>query len=309
MNPELPDLAVEFGSAAAKAFDDLGRVDCARRAETDPSRRDSEVHSALVGLGADELDPRTDLETAAAAAELSRIAGRCVLPYPLAGFLLRQPQPLALVSTLRIDHGDLFDAWRATTLEGSVKEATPAGRPLASKLGPFVTDLAPVSELPPSTVLERALLLTLSAWRVLGVCERAVELAVQHVRDRVQFGQPLAQFQAVQFQLADASVAVEGLRELCRFTLWRAFGSDDTLVDALSLRVHALDVARAVLRTTQQLHGAAGVCDEYDISILCRHVQPELRLPFGSDHTAALLFDAIATSGFESLFRQGGLAS
>jgi hypothetical protein len=54
---------------------------------------------------------------------------------------------------------------------------------------------------------------------------------------------------------------------------------------------------------------AAGVCDEYDISILCRHIQPELRLPFGSDHTAALLFDEMATSGFESLFPQGGLAS
>ena len=43
------------------------------------------------------------------------------------------------------------------------------------------------------------------------------------------------------------------------------------MVDALALRVHAIDVARAVLRTCQQLHGAAGVCDEYDISVLTRH--------------------------------------
>jgi hypothetical protein len=309
MNPELPDLAAEFGAAAAKAFADLGGVDCARRAEADPSSRETEVGAALAGVGADELDPRADLETAAAAAELCRMAGRCVLPYPVAGYLLRQPQPLALVSSLRVDHGDLFGAWRATTLDGSASEATPAGLPLSSKLGPFVTDLSASGDLPPSSVLERALLLTLSSWRVLGVCERALELAVEHVGDRVQFGQPLAQFQAVQFQLADASVLVDGLREVCRFTLWRAFSSDDTLVDALSLRVHALDVARAVLRTTQQLHGAAGVCDEYDISMLCRHVQPELRLPFGSDHTAAVLFDAVATSGFESLFPQGNFAS
>ena len=59
----------------------------------------------------------------------------------------------------------------------------------------------------------------------------------------------------------------------------------------LALRVHAIDIARAVLRTCQQLHGAAGVCDEYDISVLTRHIQPALRLPFGAERTAAELAD------------------
>ena len=66
----------------------------------------------------------------------------------------------------------------------------------------------------------------------------------------------------------------------------------------LALRVHAIDIARAVLRTCQQLHGAAGVCDEYDISVLTRHIQPALRLPFGAERTAAELADAIAADGF-----------
>jgi hypothetical protein len=73
----------------------------------------------------------------------------------------------------------------------------------------------------------------------------------------------------------------------------------------LALRVHAIDVARAVLRTCQQLHGAAGVCDEYDISVITRHIQPALRLPFGAERGAQLLADAIDAQGFAGLFPHG----
>ena len=51
-------------------------------------------------------------------------------------------------------------------------------------------------------------------------------------------------------------------------------------------------------------YGAAGVCDEYDISVLIRLVQPALRLPFGAERAAAELADAIDGSGFAGLFPQ-----
>ena len=111
----------------------------------------------------------------------------------------------------------------------------------------------------------------------------------------------------MQFQLADAAVAVAGLRELAQFTVWRlTVAPGDALADVLALRVHAIDVARAVLRTCQQLHGAAGVCDEYDISVLARHVQPALRLPCSAERTAAaVLAAAIQGDGFDGLFEHG----
>ena len=77
------------------------------------------------------------------------------------------------------------------------------------------------------------------------------------------------------------------------------------MADVLALRVHAIDVARTVLRTCQQLHGAAGVCDEYDISVLTRHVQPALRLPWSAERTATELAEAIQRDGFEGLFPHG----
>ena len=116
----------------------------------------------------------------------------------------------------------------------------------------------------------------------------------------------IASFQAVQFQLADAAVAVAGLRELAHYTLWRvAVDPAGAFADVMALRVHALDVARAVLRTCQQLHGAAGVCDEYDISVLTRMVQPALRLPWSAERTATELAAAIQRDGFDGLFDHG----
>lgn len=315
MNPLLPEVAVEFGATAAKAFTALGGVDAARDAELDPALRAGDVAATLRSLGIDELDPRTpgglDPDTVAAAAVLCETAGRVALPYPVAGALLSDGdgRPFAVVPDhrARVDHGDLFAEWRVGRLDGSAHLATAgSGERLATRLGPFVTDLERGAALEPAPV-EVALHTTLTAWQVLGTVDRAVELAVEHVTGRIQFGKPLSAFQAVQFQLADAAVATSGLRELAHFTLWRlAVAPDGALADVLALRLHALDVARAVLRTCQQLHGAAGVCDEYDVSVLTRHVQPALRLPWSAERTAAALAGAIERDGFEGLFPHGG---
>ena len=314
MNPVLPDEAVQFGAAAGQAFAALGGVEVFRRAEVDPSIRSTEVAGALAALGVDDLDPRTDADSLAAAAVLCEVAGRVALPYPVAARLLRDAdgRPFAVVpdGVARVEHGDLFDTWKVAAAAGGARTATPTGAPLGSRLGRFVTDLAvdddgagagdgPHPDLP--------LHLALTAWGVLGAAAAAVDLAVEHVNGRIQFGKPIATFQAVQFQLADCAVAVAGLRELAAFTLWRLDGDPvAALGDALALRLHAIDVARTVLRATQQLHGAAGVCDEYDISVLARAVQPALRLPWSAERTAAALAATIATDGFVGLFPHGG---
>lgn len=309
MNPVLPDEAVEFAAAAGKAFEALGGVEATRRAEGDPSLRGGEVAPALAAIGIDELDPRADADSLAAAAALCEAAGRVALPYPVPAVLLGDAagRPFAVVpeGRCRADHGDLFPAWRAATIDGTVREARPDGQRLGTRLGPFVTDLAPSAALGDAP-RDVALHLALTAWTVLGATDRAVELAVDHVTTRVQFGKPIATFQAVQFQLADCAVAVAGLRELACFTLWRLdAAADSCLADVLALRVHALDVARGVLRTCQQLHGAAGVCDEYDISVLARYAQPALRLPWSAERTGTELATAIDRDGFDGLFPHG----
>jgi hypothetical protein len=316
VNPLLPEEALAFQAAATKAFAALGGVDAARRAEDEPAHRGREVAGALAAVGADELDPRADADSLAAAAALCEAAGRVALPYPVAARLLADPdgRPFAVVpdGVARVDHGDLFPEWVVAPLDGDARLGQPAGAPLGTRLGPFVTDLDDVGAARERATLggsdaDVALHVTLTAASILGTCDRAVEVTVEHVNGRIQFGKPIAAFQAVQFQLADAAVAVAGLRELLHFTLWRLTAAPEgALTDALALRVHAVDVARQVLRTCQQLHGAAGVCDEYDVSVLTRMVQPALRLPWSAERTAAELSAAIQRDGFDGLFAHGG---
>jgi len=317
MNLELPGVATEFGASAERAFADAGGVDLARRAEAQPELRAEEVAPVLERLGALDLPVSEDVDTALAGADMCRVAGRHALPYPVTGVLAsggaEQP-PVALVDPAlpRADHGDLFTRWRLAAIDGRVWDARPEGRPLGTELGPFVVDMTPTSGDQPSgdqPPVDVPMLLTLAAWQALGTLERALELAVQHVNARHQFGRPLARFQAVQFQIADATVAVQSLRELARFTMWRLWAAPlDRLVDALALRAHTLESAHGVLRTCHQLHGAIGFCDEHDLSILSRHAQPLLRLSAGLEATTEHLMAAIDQYGFDSLFDRGASA-
>jgi hypothetical protein len=310
VNPRPPQEATDFGLAASKAFAALGGADAARRAEEDPAFRSARVVDTLGALGLDDLDPRADPDALAAAAAVCEAAGRAALPYPVASVLLADDhgRPFAVVpsGTPRVDHGDLFPEWAVSTGNGSMARARPSGERLGTVLGPFVTDLELVGPIEGAAPIDHHL--TLTACTVLGVVDRALALAVQHVNGRIQFGKPIASFQAVQFQLADCAVAVAGLRELTHFTLWR-IGEDVSSArpDVLALRVHAIDVARQVLRISQQLHGAAGVCDEYDVSVLARMVQPALRLPWSADRTAEALAEAVHEYGFEGLFPHGAV--
>jgi acyl-CoA dehydrogenase len=313
MNLELPETAIDFGATAERAFTDAGGVDLARRAEAEPGLRAELVGPLLNLLGALDLRVADDLDTALAGGELCRVAGRCALPYPVIAVLasgIQDRLPAALVDPVmpRADHGDLLPHWRLAAIDGAVWEGWPEGPPLGTELGPFVVDMVASTTDDPEPV-DVPMLLTLTAWQTLGTLERALELAVEHVNTRHQFGGPLARFQAVQFQIADATVAVQSLRELAHFTLWRLWVAPlDRLVDALALRAQALESAHAVLRTSHQLHGAIGFCDEHDLSILSRHAQPLLRLSAGLEATTEQLMAAVDHTGFDSLFDSGATA-
>ncbi|MGA7419922.1 MAG: acyl-CoA dehydrogenase family protein [Acidimicrobiales bacterium] len=309
MDLALPEVATQFAAATDRAIAQAGGIELARRAEADPTLRAGEVKDILDALGVPDLDPRSDLESAAMAAELVRVAGRSVVPFPVVGYLMARPPdgtPSALASAypLRVDHGDLFEQWLVHDFDGGVALARPTTPLRGSLLAPFTADLE--SEHPPEPAgadEDVRLLCVLWSSYLLGVGEYALELAVDHVKSRVQFGRPLSELQSVRFQIADATVALDGLRELVHFALWRGSAYPQSAqTDALATRFQAQEVIQPLLRTCQQLHGASGLCDEYDISVLVRHTQPALRLPVDSDAMSGILFEAIQRQGFDTLF-------
>lgn len=305
MRTELPEEVLAFGAAARARLLALGGVRFALQAETDDDCR-ARAGEALTQLGAWDVDPRAGVQELLAAAELCRAAGSVALPYPLVEQLLSvEGARLALVDAgrPRIDHGDLDGSWRAVDLDGCQFTAAPGARTV-SRLGPFVVPADLVAAGGPLPADDVAIHLVLGAWRVLGGLETALGLVTDHVRVRTQFGRPLADFQAVSFALADAVVAVRGLSELGKYTLWRTgtAGPEARSADAVVLRLHAVEVARDVLRTCHQLLGAVGFCDEHGVSVLDRHLQALLRLPCSAEVLVERLLPAVATGAFESLF-------
>lgn len=319
MRPHLNDDALEFGEVAAKAFAAAGGVDLARECEAHPSRRAAKVAPMLEQLGITEIDASADAESAEAAAALCTEAGRAALPYPVVGALLAgEGLPVAVVAPGRtervlIDHARIYQQWLVLDTDGGAFVGWGDGLVLGSRLGPFAGPVSAAGGKTEAALAGRdpahlaALHLTLTSFVIAGGLAEAVRHATDHVVGRIQFDKPLSSFQAVQFQLADAHVAVAGVEEMAQFALWRCHAAPgEAMVDALAARLSALDSARQVLRISQQLHGAAGVCDEYDVSVITRHLQPALRIPFGADTTASTMAAAAARHGFEGLFPHGG---
>ena len=139
--------------------------------------------------------------------------------------------------------------------------------------------------------------IVLPCWTLLGMLDRAMAETVEYVKDRHQFGQPLAAFQNVQFQLTDAEVERAGLEMLARYALWSR-----QLDDALAVRVAAIEAAEVVFRICHQLHGAIGFCDETFLSWVSRRSLRIRREPWGLSPTRARLLQEIDGRGLTGLF-------
>lgn len=305
MNTELPQDITDFAGVAAKRLDRVGGPQAALHAETDDAIRES-ARAALNEVGAFELDVRSGSDDLLAAAVLCRAAGATALPYPLVEELLATDGArLALVNpeAPRIDHGDLAGEWIAADLDGN-RYLTQPGTRANAKLGPFLVPARLTGPAGTVPIADVNLHLVLGSWRILGTVQRSLDIATEHVQARVQFGKPLADFQAVRFAVADASVAVRGLYELAKYTLCRpeSIPARIRLSDGLVLRLKAAETARQVLRTSHQLLGALGFCDESDISVLDRHIQPLIRLPLSAEGLSLRLIPDVRDGSFETLF-------
>ena len=301
---DLSDDAKQFGRAALRAFEAAGGDTLVQQAEAKPAVRESLVGPILDGLGAWELDPRTDADGLEAAAALCRSAGYWALPYPVAERLSAptdlDSDGLVVVGGARpaAAIGGVEKRWHAVSLDGVRSTVTADGA-----IGPgFVVELR-LEQVDDDGGADVALGLVLPCWTLLGMLDRAIELTIAHVGLRKQFGQTLSSFQGVQFQLTDAEVERSGLDILAKYALWSiAAGRGDALNDALALRMSALEAAEVVFRVCHQLHGAVGFCDETTLSWLSRYSQPLRRLPLGLSATRDQLTRRAGREGLTGLY-------
>lgn len=305
----LPEDVKAFADSARPGLERLGGAQFALAAERDDELR-QRAGRTLEAVGALDLDVRADAEQFLAGAALCRLAGAVTLPWPVVDVLLgRDGVRLALTgfgdggNTCRVDHGDLGGDWVGCELDGSAYRLE-TGRRDGGKLGPFLATMTTGEPAESVAVADISRHLVLGAWRILGALEAAISQVVTHVKARTQFGQPLAEFQTIRFRLADTTVALRGLEESAKFSSWRLHVAPDSeaYADAIAVRLQAVDTARAVLRTAHQLHGAVGFCDETDVSVINRHLQPALCLPATADQLAARLADCVSRNQLVGLF-------
>ncbi|MCR9105656.1 MAG: acyl-CoA dehydrogenase family protein [Gammaproteobacteria bacterium] len=97
------------------------------------------------------------------------------------------------------------------------------------------------------------------ACMALGLVERALELSLEYAQTRVQFGEPIGNYQLIQLKLAKMEVARLNLENLVfRFIETRAAGKDFSLSEASAMKLYAAQSAMEVATEAVQIFGGAG---------------------------------------------------
>jgi len=105
----------------------------------------------------------------------------------------------------------------------------------------------------------------IAASQGVGVAQGALDKAVQYVKKRKQFGQPLGAFQAVQFKIAEMATWVEAARTLCYQAAWMLdHGKVEPKLISIA-KYLAGEVGVKVANEALQLHGGYGYIADYDI--------------------------------------------
>jgi alkylation response protein AidB-like acyl-CoA dehydrogenase len=92
----------------------------------------------------------------------------------------------------------------------------------------------------------------------LGIAEGAFDLAVEHTRQRIQFGRPIAEFQGVQWMLADMSIRLAAAQALLYKAAASAGEGFPDMMLAAQAKILAAETAISVTNDALQLFGAAG---------------------------------------------------
>ncbi|MGW0731414.1 acyl-CoA dehydrogenase family protein [Streptomyces sp. NPDC002851] len=126
------------------------------------------------------------------------------------------------------------------------------------------------------------------AAEAVGAADRALELTVEYVKQREQFGRPVGSFQAVKHRLADVYVAVQAARSAAYYAAWAAGTGDEEGergergVGGLAL-AQGLEALRTAAAEAIQLHGGIGFTWEHDAQLYFKRAAGD-ELLFGPVH-------------------------
>jgi alkylation response protein AidB-like acyl-CoA dehydrogenase len=104
----------------------------------------------------------------------------------------------------------------------------------------------------------------------LGLGRGALEMALGYAKQREAFGKPIAEFQAIQWMLADAQTELDAAELLVRRAAWLADRGQRFTSEASMAKLFASEVATRVCNNALQIHGGYGYTREFDVE---RHLR------------------------------------
>jgi butyryl-CoA dehydrogenase len=109
------------------------------------------------------------------------------------------------------------------------------------------------------------------AAQAVGIAEAALEEAVKYAKERVQFGKPLAEFEALQFTLADMAVEVEVAKTMLYRVAWmKDSGAKKFTKESAMIKLFASEMSHRVCHKALQIHGGYGFIKDYKVERLYR---------------------------------------
>jgi alkylation response protein AidB-like acyl-CoA dehydrogenase len=125
---------------------------------------------------------------------------------------------------------------------------------------------------------------------LVGVCDRALAMTVEHVKDRKQFGVPVGSFQAVSHRCAQMLLDTEKARSTTAFAAWTADADPERLAEAAAMaKAASSDAGREVTAAAIQMHGGIGFTWEADVHWLFKRAQLDAALLGGAKRHRARL--------------------
>ncbi len=103
------------------------------------------------------------------------------------------------------------------------------------------------------------------AAQAIGLARGAFEEALQYSKERVQFGQAISNFQAIQFMLSDMGMKIDAARILTQKAAWMKDMGQNYNQQASAAKLFASEMATWVTNRAIQIHGGYGYTNEYNV--------------------------------------------
>lgn len=108
------------------------------------------------------------------------------------------------------------------------------------------------------------------AAQALGIAQGAIDETLHYIKERKQFGKPIAAFQNTQFQLADLETEIQAARLLVRNAAYKKDAGIPYSTDAAMAKLFAAETAMRVTTKAVQFHGGYGYTREYPVERMMR---------------------------------------